>query len=117
MITLRIKSVDGILKCEFSEVEKPNYDYQHQGLLHAAYLEKHKEVLKIFESSFQSITLSEEARGYLNTKYDLYFIHKLLELSGDDTKMFEVEKMVNVQMINDEKLNADLEIIATGKSK
>jgi hypothetical protein len=87
MITLRIKSENGTLKCEYSEMEKPDFKYEFGDRKYATHSKK-------FESSFQPIKIiSEEAREYLNEKENLNetFIKGGFELSGKETECFEVK--------------------------
>ena len=92
MITLRIKSENGTLECEFTEMRKP-YNF------HKATTTYFTSEDKKYIDSFQPITLSEEARELLNTNHDLYFNHKLLELSGKETECFEVVRIFHTAIV------------------
>ena len=83
MITLRIKSENGTLKCEYSEASNPKSTKEYW--------------IKMYESSFQPITLSEEAREYLMAIYTSSFGFEAAllpdELSDKSTECFEVKQI------------------------
>lgn len=81
-MTLRIKSENGTLNCEFTE--------RHQG-----YNFKKRE----FDKTFQSITLSPDAENYLRRTIKQTAVE--VELSGKECECFEVKDVI-CQYVNDE---------------
>lgn len=85
---LRLKSESGTLECEFTEMEKPN-------MFNFKVYDDFRNYELQFESSFQPITLSEEAREYLMAIYTSSFGFEAAllpdELSGKETECFEVK--------------------------
>lgn len=101
-MTLRLKSENGTLKCEFTEMEKPiekNFDSSRWD---------YQAAFNKWNQSFTELSISKEAREYLMDIYTSSFGFEAAllpdELSDKETECFEVKKMVNVQMINDEEL-------------
>ena len=97
MITLRIKSESGTLKCEYSEMEKPKKRF---GFLESneGYLERTVE----YENSFTELALSKEAREYLMAIYTSSFGFEAAllpdELSDKSTEIFEVVKVYHLPL-------------------
>ena len=102
MLTLRLKSEKGTLKCEYSEMEKlkPSLLIGGMEMLVPEVRQRNKDLLDSWNSSFQPITLSEEAREILNKRFvewkGQFESHKLLELSGKSTECFEIRYEGNI---------------------